>query len=127
MLATLRIRDFAIISHLEINFEPGFNIISGETGAGKSILVGAVNLLLGGRANQELIRSGAKEARVEALFDLSNTPLTRKTLSEHGYNASDELVVTRNISQSGRNRVLINGQLAPVSMLQKVTSGLVAM
>ena len=70
MLTQLVISDFAIINHLEIAFRQGLNIISGETGAGKSIIINAVNLILGGRASADLIRSGAKEARVEALFNL---------------------------------------------------------
>ncbi len=125
MLITLRVTNFAIISELEINFESGLNIISGETGAGKSILVGAVNLLLGGRASPELIRTGFEEARVEGLFDVSRVPSVKKILESHGFESGDDLLINRTISRTGRNRVFINGKLATVSLVQQITSGLV--
>ena len=125
MLVTLRVSNFAIISELEINFESGLNIISGETGAGKSILVGAVNLLLGGRASPELIRSGFDEARVEGLFDISQTRQPKRILEDHGFDIEEELLINRSISRSGRNKVFVNGKLATVSLIQKITSGLV--
>ncbi len=125
MLITLRVTNFAIISELEINFESGLNIISGETGAGKSILVGAVNLLLGGRASPELIRTGFEEARVEGLFDVSRVSSVKKILESHGFESGNDLLINRTISRTGRNRVFINGKLATVSLVQQITSGLV--
>ena len=80
MLLQLTIADFAIISHLEIHFRAGLNILTGETGAGKSIIINAVNLILGGRASADLIRSGSDEAKVEALFSLPQNP--EKTYGE---------------------------------------------
>ncbi len=125
MLVTLRVTNFAIISELEISFEPGLNIISGETGAGKSILVGAVSLLLGGRASPEVIRGGYEEARVEGLFDISGNRAVQRLLEVQGFDSGDELLICRIISKTGRNRVFINGKLGTVSVAQQVTSGLV--
>ena len=125
MLASLKVTNFAIISKLEISFEPGLNIISGETGAGKSILVGAVNLVLGGRASPDLIRSGFDEARVEGLFDISANQGVKNLLEQHGFGTDEELLISRTISRTGRNRVFINGKLGTVSLVQQLTSGLV--
>lgn len=125
MLASLKVINFAIISKLEISFEPGLNIISGETGAGKSILVGAVNLVLGGRASPDLIRSGFDEARVEGLFDISSNENVKNLLEQHGFGTDEELLISRTISRTGRNRVFINGKLGTVSLVQQLTSGLV--
>jgi DNA repair protein RecN (Recombination protein N) len=120
LLSTLAIHHFAIIRRLEVAFQPGFNLISGETGAGKSILVGAVNLILGSRASQELIQTGANEACVEALFDLPERHPARETLTQWDLNADDQLVIRRSISRGGRNRVWINGQLVTLQQLQQL-------
>ncbi|MGD9032333.1 MAG: AAA family ATPase, partial [Desulfobacteraceae bacterium] len=84
MLVQLNISNFAIISRLDITFKPGLNILSGETGAGKSIIINAVNLILGGRASADLIRSGSNEARVEALFSLPDHPFLSELMSVLG-------------------------------------------
>jgi DNA repair protein RecN (Recombination protein N) len=120
MLVQLTISNFAIISHLEIDFKPGLNILSGETGAGKSIIMNAVNLILGGRATMDLIRSGTKEARVEALFVLpENSPLT-EVISEMGVPFNGELLIRRSISREGRNRIMINGSIGTIQMLSRL-------
>ena len=82
MLVQLKITNFAIISHLETHFTPGLNILSGETGAGKSIIINAVNLILGGRASTDLVRSGSEEARVEALFEIPEKHAINEILSK---------------------------------------------
>ena len=82
MLAHLNITNFAIISRLEIDFKPGLNIISGETGAGKSIIINAVNLILGGRASADLIRTGADEAMVEAFFNFPDNSFLKTFMAE---------------------------------------------
>jgi DNA repair protein RecN (Recombination protein N) len=121
MLQQLTIANFAIINHLEIGFKPGLNILSGETGAGKSIIINAVNLILGGRASADLIRSGAEEATVEALFNLGSPSAMPALLREMGLPAEGEdLIIKRHISRSGRNRILINGSLASLQMLSRV-------
>ena len=126
MLTQLTISSFAIISHLDIHFKPGLNILSGETGAGKSIIISAVNLILGGRAHSDLIRTGSDEARVEALFSLPANPLISTVVGEMGLPFDGELVIRRHISREGRNRILINGCLATLQMLSKIGNLLIS-
>jgi len=120
MLAHLNISNFAIISRLEIDFKPGLNIISGETGAGKSIIINAVNLILGGRASADLIRSGADEARVEALFNFPDNSSLKSFMAEMGFPFDGELLIKRTISREGRNRIMINGSMATLQMLGRL-------
>lgn len=126
MITAIAVNHFAIIHRLEVSFNPGFNLLSGETGAGKSILVGAVNLILGGRASQEMIQTGQNEAAVEALFDIQQKPAIRDLLVQWELPSGEELVVRRIIHRSGRNRVLLNGQLVTLQQLQQLTAGLVS-
>ncbi|MFP4601093.1 MAG: DNA repair protein RecN, partial [Persicimonas sp.] len=127
MLSHLVIRNFAIIEHLEIPFYDGYTVLTGETGAGKSIIIDALNLLLGGRASTDVIRSDEDEAVVEAIFapDPEQIGPINARLAEEGIEAGDELLVRRIVSRSGRNKVFINGGLSTVSSLDEVTSGLV--
>ncbi len=125
MLNELSITNFAIIDALCISFEKGLNIISGETGAGKSILIGAVSLLLGERATADLIRTQAEAATVEALFNIQNNKILKDKLSQLGFEAGDELIVRRVISRSGKNRAQINGQMATLSHLAAVSESLI--
>jgi DNA repair protein RecN (Recombination protein N) len=120
MLTQLVISDFAIINHLEIAFRQGLNIISGETGAGKSIIINAVNLILGGRASADLIRSGAKEARVEALFNLPDRSPISEYMSEMDIPFNGELLIKRTISREGRNRITINGSMTTLQTLSAI-------
>lgn len=124
MLTDLIIRNFAIIEGLQVAFGPGFNVLTGETGAGKSIVTDAVGLLLGERARPELIRTGEEEATVEAIFDLAAAPEVRRQLAEAGFDNGDELLVRRIVSRSGKNKVFINGALATLGQLQELTAGL---
>lgn len=126
MLSELVVNNFAIIRHLDVSFQPGLNILSGETGAGKSILVGAVNLILGGRASQEMIRTGTNEATVEALFQLSPDAPLHHRLQEWGMEASHEVLIRRAISRSGRNRVFVNNQMVTLQQLQQLARGLIS-
>ncbi|MDY0039322.1 MAG: DNA repair protein RecN [Desulforhabdus sp.] len=121
MLSELVVHNLAIIRHLEVSFGHGLNIVSGETGAGKSILVGAVNLVLGSRASQELIRTGAKEAAIEATFHLPRQPALVNCLSELGCDFTGELVVLRTINRNGRSRIFINDQLVTLQQFQRLT------
>jgi DNA repair protein RecN (Recombination protein N) len=126
MLTQLTISNFAIISHLDIHFKPGLNILSGETGAGKSIIISAVNLILGGRAHSDLIRTGSEEARVEALFSLPSNPFISAVVGDMGFSFDGELVIRRQISREGRNRISINGSPATLQMLSKIGNLLIS-
>jgi DNA repair protein RecN (Recombination protein N) len=123
MLAELRIRNFAIIEEAALEFSPGLNILSGETGAGKTIILSALGLLLGGRASPEVIRTDAKEAVVEALFELEGD-LALEGLAVHPPD-NRELVIRRIIAEGGRSRVLIDNELATVQTLSRVGPALV--
>jgi DNA repair protein RecN (Recombination protein N) len=124
VLKELSIRNFAIIDDLQIQFESGLTVLSGETGAGKSIIIQAVNLLLGGRASGEMIRTGADSAEIEALFDPSRKSPAVRTARELGYDAAEGLLVRRVISRAEGNRVYINGRLATLQVLSTLTENL---
>lgn len=125
MLTELRIRNFAIIDQLTISFAPGLTIISGETGAGKSIIIGALNLLLGGRASIDLIRSTEEEASVEAFFDISCSPGLIRRLEDWGIKADEYLYLRRTISRSGKGKAFIGNHLATVNMLGRLGEELI--
>lgn len=127
MLTALRIQDLAIIEALELSFDSGFTVLTGETGAGKSILFDALTLVLGGRASAELIRSAADGAEVEALFELTNCPQAAAFLADSGLLAAGqtELVVRRALSRAGKNRVWINGKLESTGRLYELGRRLV--
>ena len=126
MLCDLSVHRFAIIRELHITFQSGFNLLTGETGAGKSILVGALNLILGGRASQEMIQTGASEATIEALFDIRDHSAAQSLLHLWEMPASDELIIRRTVSRGGRNRVVVNGQMISVQELQQLGGMLVS-
>ena len=124
MIRELFIRNFAIIDDLRIRFSDGLTIFSGETGAGKSIIINAVNLLLGGRATARLIRTGAETAELEALFDIKPESHTARRMARHGYDAAEGLLVRRIISRKDRHRIYINGRLATIQILTDITENL---
>jgi DNA repair protein RecN (Recombination protein N) len=121
----LSIRNFAIIDEMKVSFADGLNVLTGETGAGKSIIIGAVSLLLGDRASSDMIRSFEDSAVVEALFDVGEKQGLRERLREMGFHDGDELVLKRVVSRSGKNRVYINGQLATLGMLSDLSESLI--
>ena len=133
MLTYLRISNFAILDEIELEFGPGMTALTGETGAGKSLILDAVSLLRGGRAPADLIRAGADEARIEAVFVPPAGSEPERALSERlarlgidaGSLAADGLVVRRLISRSGRGRVHIAGQLSTVQALAEIVGGLI--
>ena len=128
MLSFLRIKDFALIQSLEMEFKSGLTALTGETGAGKSIILAAVELLMGQRAAADLIRQGAESAVVEALFTLEPGGAIQQRLVKEGFMDQEEteLVLRRVVSRQGRNRVQINGQLATVSLLADLGPGLLS-
>ena len=126
MLESLHIKNIAVIDDAEIPFAPGLNILSGETGAGKSIVLEAISLILGSRANIDLLRAGSDEAVVEALFNVSQLDWLRDRMRKLGLPAeSSELLIKRTVARSGRHRIYINGELATLAMLQGLCDGLV--
>ncbi|HHL40827.1 MAG TPA: DNA repair protein RecN [Deltaproteobacteria bacterium] len=125
MLLELRIRDIAIIDELSVEPVRGLNVFTGETGAGKSIIIDALALVLGARASTDLIRSGCDEAVVEALFDAAGDGGVAAVLEEAGIEAADELVVKRVLTRSGRNRVYVNGSMTSLAVLSALSARLV--
>ena len=124
VLTCLRVRSFAIIEALEVELDAGLNIVTGETGAGKSILVDALQLVLGARGRPEVVRTDAEAAEVEALFDLSDQPDVLDALREQGIETDAELLIRRVVSATGRTRAYVNGRLATLAQLKEVTKGL---
>lgn len=125
MLILLRISGFALIDEVELPFGPGLTAITGETGAGKSILVEALGLLRGGRAGADVIRTGRDEARVEAIIDLPPRAAVRARLEEEGREVSEGLVVRRVVSRAGRGRVHLGGSLGTAGDLASTVAGLI--
>jgi len=126
MLAELSIKNFAIIDDLTIRFSNGLTILSGETGAGKSIIINAINLLLGSRATSKMIRTGAETAEIEALFHPPATSPAIKILKDQDIESSEELLLRRIISKNDRHRIYINGRISTMHLLNKVTENLAA-
>jgi len=126
MLTCLRVSSFAIIESLEVELEPGLNVVTGETGAGKSILVDALELVLGARGRPEVVRTGAEQAEVEALFDVSDAPAVRAQVAEAGLGetAGEELLVRRVVQAGGRTRAYVNGRLATAAQLADIAGEL---
>lgn len=125
MLTQLHIRNFAIVESLELEFSGGLTVLTGETGAGKSIVVDALTLACGARAGADLIRAGAEKAEIAARFDIRQMPRTLRTLlEEQSIEAEDELLVRRVITADGRSRAYLNGQSAAIQQLREVVGGL---
>jgi DNA repair protein RecN (Recombination protein N) len=126
MLTDLRIQDFAIIEDVSLSFDTGLNIITGDSGAGKSILIGAVGLVLGGRGSVDMIRSGAERARITAHFDLRHTPEQVESIRQLGVEiAETEFVIHRTLSRNGKGKITVNGDPATVGLLGKISDNLI--
>ncbi|HVC36768.1 MAG TPA: DNA repair protein RecN [Gammaproteobacteria bacterium] len=125
MLTHIAIRDFAIIDALELNLTTGMSVLTGETGAGKSILVDALGLVLGDRADAEVIRHGAERAEITAEFDVRALPDTKAWLKHNDLTADDECILRRIIGRDGRSRGQINGRSTPLQLLRELGEQLV--
>jgi DNA repair protein RecN (Recombination protein N) len=124
MLKYLKIKNLAIIEELEVEFSPGLNLLTGETGAGKSIIIGGVNLLLGEKSSPELIRSGEKEASVEGIFEPGEQGFIGQKLEELGIDYQGELIIRRVVVE-GKSRAFINGVLVPIKSLKELGEKLI--
>ena len=125
MLVELTIKNIALIESLRIEFAQGFNVLTGETGAGKSIVVDSINLALGGRADREMIRTGAERGMVQALFDVSGNPRAQAVLQELDIESDDGLIaIRRELSRSGRNICRVCDVVVPLATLKQLTATL---
>lgn len=120
MLKKLIVKDYALMDSLEVEFTPGLNILTGETGAGKSILIGALGLVLGERADTDSVRSGAKSAIVEAEFSLKDFAAAKKIFGELDIDWSDDLLIRREVSSAGKSRAFINDSPVTLANLKKI-------
>ena len=121
MLVELRLENYAVIDNLVVEFASGLNLLTGETGAGKSILIDALSLLLGEKASSEIIRSGAEKAVIAAVFEAENSKAIEQTLEANGLDAEDaSLILRREISAGGKGRVFVNNQPATVAVLRQL-------
>src|ERR1700693_913939 len=125
MLTELRIRNFAVIEETALSFGPGLNVLTGETGTGKTIVMNALGLLLGSRASPEVIRTGAKEAVIEGVFELEGEASLPEAVEWLGEDNPRELLIRRVIAEGGRSRVTINDSMATVNGLARIGAALV--
>lgn len=125
MLLEISIKNFAIIEEISLIFENGMTVLTGETGAGKSIIIDAMNLMLGARASLDVIRHGANKAEIEGLFSVGENPALTQILEENGIDVTEELIIRRDILQNGRSIGRINGQMVNLTMLRAVGQYLV--
>ena len=125
MLLEISIKNFAIIEEISLTFENGMTVLTGETGAGKSIIIDAMNLMLGARASLDVIRHGANKAEIEGLFSVGENPALTQILEENGIDVTEELIIRRDILQNGRSISRINGQMVNLTTLRAVGQYLV--
>ena len=126
MLQEISIKNFAIIEEIHLSFESGMTILTGETGAGKSIIIDAMSLLLGGRASSDFVRHGASKAEIEGLFFFEKTPELNSALLELGFEELDsEIILRREIFANGRSVCRINGQMVNLTRLRQIGEFLV--
>ena len=125
MLQSLHVHNFALLEDAHADFTPGFNVFTGETGAGKSILIDAFGMVLGGRASVDYVRSGTEGLWVQAVFDITNQEDIKNILCEQGLEAEDDLFLKRQISAAGKSRALVNGVQVPLAVLKQIGTALV--
>ena len=125
MIKTLEIKDYALIDRINVEFGKGLNVITGETGAGKSILIDAMGLLLGERASTEVVRKDASKSVVEGIFDVEENKKVKKLLNENDIDHNPELILRREISVKGSNRCFVNDTPVPLSLIKDLGNLLV--
>ena len=125
MLLEISIKNFAIIEAISLNFEKGMTVLTGETGAGKSIIIDAMNMMLGARATTDVIRHGASKAEIEGLFSVENSRALQELFDEQGIELGDEIIIRREILQNGRSVSRVNGQMVNLSVLRSIGQYLV--
>ena len=125
MLLEISIKNFAIIEAISLNFEKGMSVLTGETGAGKSIIIDAMNMMLGARATTDVIRHGAPKAEIEGLFSIENSLPLQEIFDEQGIDLGDEIIIRREILQNGRSVSRVNGQMVNLSVLRAIGQHLV--
>ena len=125
MLLEISIKNFAIIEAISLNFEKGMTVLTGETGAGKSIIIDAMNMMLGARATTDVIRHGAPKAEIEGLFSIENSQALQEIFDEQGLELGDEIIIRREILQNGRSVSRVNGQMVNLSVLRAIGQHLV--
>ena len=125
MLLEISIKNFAIIEAISLNFEKGMTVLTGETGAGKSIIIDAMNMMLGARATTDVIRHGAPKAEIEGLFSVENSHALQMIFDEQGIELGDEIIIRREILQNGRSVSRVNGQMVNLSVLRSIGQYLV--
>ena len=125
MLLEISIKNFAIIEGISLNFEKGMTVLTGETGAGKSIIIDAMNMMLGARATTDVIRQGAPKAEIEGLFSVENSHALQMIFDEQGIELGDEIIIRREILQNGRSVSRVNGQMVNLSVLRSIGQYLV--
>ena len=125
MLKSLYVRNFALIDEVQLDLAAGLNILTGETGAGKSILIGALGLIIGERASTDLVRQGADKAIVEGVFDVRDNEYVRAVLAREGYDCNDELIVRREVTARGTSRAFVNDSPASLALLKDLGDHLV--
>ena len=125
MLLEISIKNFAIIEAISLNFEKGMTVLTGETGAGKSIIIDAMNMMLGARATTDVVRHGAPKAEIEGLFSVENSHALQMIFDEQGIELGDEIIIRREILQNGRSVSRVNGQMVNLSVLRSIGQYLV--
>lgn len=126
MLTELHIKNFALIDEVRINPHEGFNVLTGETGAGKSIIVDALGAVIGARTGSDVVRTGEEKCFIQAVFDIAGNNTTVDNLQRFGFDIEDNtLIISREITKQGKSTVRINGQVTTASILKDITASLI--
>ncbi len=125
MLKSLQLKNVALIERAEIEFEKGLNVLSGETGSGKSVVIDSINFVLGAKADKTMIRHGENDCLVIAVFDVENLTGVKNLLADSGFDDSDEIIVSRKLTADGKSSIRLNGEPVTLGMLRTITGNLI--